>query len=145
MRGSEVVRSAPTRSYGYARAIAAAAFVVAIAPIGVSAEVTNDASARGDLTFDTSFVTADHPTPGAYVGILKIRIDRDGTVSGIYRSADRGSFVDVTGGLEGDRIHLDIGDVRSIHIVGTYDKDEIDGGTWLEGRPYAFTATPHGA
>ena len=116
--------------------VLAGLFVALAAP---ALAVTGD-ELSAPTTFDTSFTPRYEV--GGYPGILKISIAPDGVVSGYYRNQDVGSFVPVTGGLDGDRIHLDFDFRGRAHIVGTYDGRIIAGGTLVDGRIYNFVASP---
>ena len=76
-------------------------------------------------TFDTAFVP--QTSAGDLPGVLRIAISHDGIVSGYYRPID-GDFTDVTGGVVGERIWLDLGRDGARHLVGTYDGTTIRAG-----------------
>ena len=114
---------------------------LAFVALGAPALALSDAPAPQTITFDTAFTQRFDKT-GAYAGILKLTIASDGIVSGYYRNADAGGFVPVTGGLRGDRIHLDFYLGGNVHIEGTYDGKTISGSTVADGRIYDFDAAP---
>jgi hypothetical protein len=102
------------------------------------------------LTFDTSLVQVEPNGAGESDGTLRVRISPDGIVQGYYRPVDSGAFREVTGGVNGDQIWLDIGDNGTIHIEGTYQNGKIVGYTLSEApqfgtpgllRQYKFQAT----
>jgi hypothetical protein len=79
---------------------------------------------------------------GEYAGTLNLSIGKDGVLSGYYRFDDVGTLRQVTGGLEGDHVWLDLGP-DGPHIIGTFTDGKIVGYTTYEGhQPYRFTATP---
>ncbi len=94
------------------------------------------------LTFATHFVPESPAGAGGYDGTLKLRIDPSGIIDGIYRPNGSGPFVQVSGGLSGDRIWLDLGNGRGGRITGRYRNGWIVGGTFVHGRPWDFSATP---
>jgi len=111
-------------------------------------------TALPDLPAHITFSTAITPAyfgGGEYAGTLNLTIGKDGSLSGLYRAEDSGSFRTVTGGLDGDQIWLDLG-YNGPHIVGTFRDGKILGSTRYYvntqdfagsgGQPYNFTATP---
>jgi hypothetical protein len=94
------------------------------------------------LTFATHFVADSPAGAGGYDGILKVQIGSDGIVSGIYRPNGVGPFVQVSGGLDGDRIWLDFGSGGRERITGRYRDGAIVGGTYRHGRLWDFSAKP---
>jgi hypothetical protein len=79
---------------------------------------------------------------GEYAGTLNLNIGKDGVLSGYFRYDDVGTLRQVTGGLEGDHVWLDLGP-DGPHIIGTFTDGKIVGYTTYEGhQPYRFTATP---
>jgi hypothetical protein len=103
------------------------------------------------VTLNAALVEINPPGAGALEGALVLRISPDGIVEGTYRPVDSGSLRNVTGGLTGNQIWLDIGDSRVIHIEGTYENGKIVGYTYFDGphvgidrgpREYRFEATP---
>ncbi|MBD5633455.1 MAG: hypothetical protein IAI49_03150 [Candidatus Eremiobacteraeota bacterium] len=90
------------------------------------------------VTFDTSLVAVDHPSGGAYEGTLSITIGKSGTILGYYRPVDSGAFEQVSGGLDGDRIHLEIG--ANPPIDGVYRNGKIVGYTFVNELTHRFTA-----
>jgi hypothetical protein len=93
------------------------------------------------VTYSTA-LTPDWRGVGAFEGRLTLTISPDGIVSGFYRPADGTRLSDVTGGLDGNRIWLDLGQGGLSHIDGTYDGRTINGGIYVSGQDYTFTATP---
>ncbi len=93
------------------------------------------------VTFDTAF-TERYDKAGADAGVLKLTFAPSGVVSGYYRNADAGDFVPVTGGVSGDRIHLDFYLRGAVHIEGTYDGKTISGSTVAGNQIYDFDAAP---
>ena len=96
-----------------------------------------DASGVKHLSMDSSV------TPqigiGGFDGTLKLAISPDGIVNGLY-TPDGGVPHQVTGGVEGDRIWLDIGLEARLHIVGTLSSDRIVGSTVIDSKFYNFAA-----
>ncbi len=89
--------------------------------------------------FKTTLVSVYHPA-GVYEGTLSITFARDGTIFGFYRPVDSGQSKQVSGGLTGDHIHLDIDGY--LPIQGTYDDGTIVGYTFVDRDTDKFTATP---
>ncbi len=99
----------------------------------------------GTFTFATTLTDVRDNLPGAYEGILNLRISPDGIVQGRYRALDDAREQTVTGGLKGTQLWLEIGDAGGFHIDGTFTGGKIDGYTQLPGiRAYEFKATPIG-
>jgi hypothetical protein len=102
------------------------------------------------MTLNATLVEINPQGAGALEGALQLRISPDGIVEGTYRPVDSGSLRNVTGGLTGNQIWLDIGDNGVIHIEGTYQNGKIVGYTYLDAphfgsdrpREYKFEATP---
>jgi len=114
---------------------------LAVGLMGATTVSSSTTERDGPIVFDTSFVTAITKTAGAYVGEMRLSIARDGTVTGVYRPID-GSFTDVTGGVDGTSIHLDIQGAGRVHITGSYRGGVIDGSSWSSGQLLDFTARP---
>lgn len=80
---------------------------------------------------------------GPVTGTLQLTFNPDGIINGYYRPYGDGSFVQVTGGREGNDIWIDIGERARLHINGTLDKGNITG-TAFDQRTqeqYKFRAT----
>jgi hypothetical protein len=123
-------------------AAALLAFGLAAAPaVPVSAAVTlRDAQGVAHLNLDTQLIP--QRGSGYYGGTLKLTITPDGIVSGFFRPDDGMVFHTVTGGLNGDRIWLDIGYNGDLHITGTLNGDRIVGGTYIGDHLFDFKAAP---
>jgi hypothetical protein len=120
---------------------AALAALVAAPPAGSAA--TNESAVlhpAGQVTYATSLVDVDHPG-GEYDGTLNVTIAEDGTIAGFYRPADTGRVIQVTGGLTGDKVFLNIG-WSGAPITGTYDHGRIIGYTFNGHDTERFVATP---
>jgi ABC-type transport system substrate-binding protein len=130
------------------RTIAAAA---ALTLAGLAAASLVPASAGTNLpplparvTYETALEPVYFGT-GDYAGTLNLNIAKDGVLSGFYRFDDVGTLREVTGGLEGDHVWLDLGP-GGPHIFGKFTDGKITGYTTYEGhQPYRFTATPEAA
>jgi hypothetical protein len=94
-------------------------------------------STTGHFIFAASEIDVDHPA-GALVGTLDVSVFANGNVSGYYRPADSGSFIEVLGAVDDGRIYLDIGNERP--IVGTFDGAEIVGYRDFGNDRYRFKA-----
>jgi hypothetical protein len=106
---------------------------------GPALAVSGDGIAAGP-GYATSFVP--QYGVGSYAGIMKLTISSDGIISGVYRNEDSGRFTPVTGGLVGDRVHLDFNWVGPTHVEGKYDGTTIHGSTYRDGHVYLFSAVP---
>jgi hypothetical protein len=60
----------------------------------------------------------DTRTPGAFLGRMTLNVYPSGIVNGFY-FPDNGQVRDVTGGLNGDKVWLNIGGVDSLRLNGT--------------------------
>ena len=78
---------------------------------------------------------------GVYEGTLNLNISPDGIVTGTYRPNDE-EYRQVTGGLTGDQIWLDIGFFGHLHIAGKLDNGKIVATTFLHDETYSFQAVP---
>ena len=78
---------------------------------------------------------------GAYEGTLDLTIDSRGLVNGYYRP-DGGTFIQVTGGVDGTSVWLDFGFMGHVHVTGTFEQGQIVGYTWIHGQDFVFTARP---
>ena len=98
-------------------AVAAAGMLAALAvPVSALAASTTSAQTQS-YTIPTKLTDRYHA--GEYDGLLRIRISPDGIVQGTYQPSD-GGIVDVSGGLDGKNIWLDIGGFHSLHVTGTF-------------------------
>jgi hypothetical protein len=123
------------------RSLAAVAAITLAAVLPASA-ATNLPPLPAHITYSTALVPAYYGS-GEYAGTLNLDIGKDGALNGYYRFADSGTFQAVTGGLDGDRIWLDLGSA-GLHVTGTLTDGKIVGYTNFMGhqQPYRFTATP---
>jgi hypothetical protein len=80
---------------------------------------------------------------GEYDGQLRLTINADGIVSGTYIPSD-GGVKQVTGGVNGENIWLDLG-VHGWHITGTIVNGHIIGYTSRGLEQYRFVANVSGA
>jgi hypothetical protein len=93
------------------------------------------------VTFDTA-ITPQYYGAGAYAGVLHLTFEAGGIVNGWYRPADVGQPRNVIGGLDGDKLWLDLGEAGLHDIQTTYENGKIVGATYLVNQPYSFVATP---
>lgn len=93
------------------------------------------------VTFDTAF-TPDYYGSGAYEGVLHLTFQPGGIVNGWYRPVDVGQPRNVTGGLDGNKLWLDLGESGLHDIQSTYENGKIVGSTYLVNQTYTFVATP---
>lgn len=121
------------------RTLAAAALLV-----GFATAVTLADTPATSYHYNTA-LTELYGSPSPYSGTLDLRIDADGIVNGYYHPEDPASFVQVTGGRDGNRIWLDIGQKGEIHVSGTIVNGTITGQAVYsddQSGLYAFKATP---
>jgi hypothetical protein len=94
-------------------------------PIAAGAAVSTDVSRPAHYALQTREVTDMHA--GEYDGVLAMTVFPDGTVQGTYREVDTGNFREVTGGVTGDQIWLDIGGaMRDTRLTGTFRNGVLD-------------------
>ncbi len=93
------------------------------------------------ITLDTA-LTPQYYGAGEYDGVLHLTIEPDGAINGWYREADVGRIRTVIGGLDGNKIWLDLGTGNSVDLNGTFDGGKITASTYLGDQLYTFTATP---
>jgi len=80
---------------------------------------------------------------GSYVGVLELRVANDGSISGFFRNNDVGEFHQITGGVRGSDVWLDLGTIAGGRpFNGTYRDGQIHGGIYAGGQPYEFLAAP---
>jgi hypothetical protein len=111
---------------------------VALSPAAATpaVPVASDGIASNVL-FKTSLVSDTHPS-GAYEGTLSLNFGRGGTILGYFHPVDSGQYLQVSGGLTGDRIYLDIDGFPPIE--GTYADGKIAGYTFIHEDTHRFTA-----
>jgi hypothetical protein len=84
-----------------------------------------------------------------FTGILKLKITADGLVNGTYVSnsirpdPSNGKIITVTGGLNGQNIHLAFGTTGSFRVTGTLTKGHLVGTAFNKGQMYQFEAAVH--
>jgi hypothetical protein len=127
-------------------AILAAAVASGTCGAAVAAETTDHVTVQradelsvGRSTFATTFVSVDHPR-GALEGSLNLTVGRDGTILGYYRAAGSANLLDVTGGVDGRNVYIDIPGFS--HITGQVGSGGIVGYTYFAGEMQRFTAKP---
>jgi len=87
-------------------------------PLAASAATTSQAPPQ---TFNLATRYYDTSRAGEIDGTMKITVYASGIVNGSYQLADGGRSNDVTGGMQGKNIWLDIGGIRhSLHLTGTF-------------------------
>jgi hypothetical protein len=121
--------------------LAVAALFAGLMPVGAwqTPALALGNGAIGNLTFTTTLVSVDHPA-GAIDGTLRLTIGAGGTILGYYRGVDSGTFRQVSGGLDGDRIYLNISGLPP--MTGIYENGTIVGYTLLHNDTNRFTALP---
>jgi hypothetical protein len=114
------------KHFGTILATAVGLLVLAGAPAGAVGTSTS-----APQTFNAALVPVNPSAAGQIEGVLRIRITPDGFINGYYRMDDRGGAMrPVVGGLQGERIWLDIGSgFNAMHVDGTYDNGKIVGYT----------------
>ena len=76
-------------------------------------------------------------------GDVELDFGKSGIVSGYFRANDSGTFVLVTGGVDGSRIWLDIGSNATVdHFDGELQLDRITGTGRFAGGDYYFRLLP---
>jgi len=148
------VRSAAMRVLGYT--VDMKLFSSVSAALASMAFLTGTAGAVGQppgdlMTYHTAFVQQSPNGAGQIEGTMHLRIAADGKIQGDYRPGG-GRLFDVVGGLTGEKIWLNIGYTRVIHLTGTYENGKIVGYTYIDEpnaavlpnvpRIYEFDATP---
>ncbi len=101
-----------------------------------------DTLAPGTHDFTTTF-SPTRVGGGSFVGVLRVQVAKDGSISGFFRNTSAGEFHQITGGVRGSQVWLDlgtIGDGRPFNA--TYHDGKIEGGVFANGQPYAFLAAP---
>lgn len=93
------------------------------------------------ITYKTA-LTPDLHGAGEYDGLLTLTVASDGVVNGYFRQDGAARITDVTGGFDGRRIWLSLGQAGLSHIEGTYDGPSIVAGTYIRGQNYTFRAIP---
>jgi hypothetical protein len=78
---------------------------------------------------------------GYYEGTLQLTVSKDGIVQGYYRPNGE-NFHPVTGGLNGDKIWLDISYQGGLHVDGVLKGGRIVGSTFIGTRLWDFNAAP---
>jgi hypothetical protein len=100
-------------------AAATAAVVAALAlPLASQAATTTTGAEPQHYSFQTELTDRYHA--GAFDGTLALTIYPSGIVQGSYRPSDGGA-TNVTGGLTGKDIWLDIGWHGRLHLSGTFE------------------------
>jgi hypothetical protein len=98
-------------------AASALALIGALAlPVRAPAATSSATSEPARFAMQTSYY--DTRTPGAFLGRMTLNVYPSGIVNGYY-FPDGGLVRNVTGGLDGDKIWLNIGGVDSLRLNGT--------------------------
>jgi hypothetical protein len=100
----------------FAAAAASAALLFAPAASFADTASTHDYST-------TLTQTQPLPSPGAYAGTLKLTLSSGGIVSGWYLPNDDARYVQVTGGEQGGKFWLTVGDRNGFTITGSVGSD----------------------
>lgn len=122
----------------------AAVLAFGLACAGPVAAATDQAGVipAGSYSFGT-YLTPEYSGAGSYEGVLRLTVNDDGTISGIFRNVDSGTFHTVVGGRNGKYIWLDLGPQFPGRLMNaTYDNGKIVGGIFTGSQPYAFVASP---
>jgi hypothetical protein len=123
------------------RATTAAALLAALAlPIASQAATTTSAGPQ-QYVFQTRTTQSFHA--GEFDGTLRLTIYPSGIATGWFRPEDGGAVRDVSGGVSGTQIWLDIGGaMHSVHLTGTFKNGVIDATENVPGPDlYTFHAT----
>jgi hypothetical protein len=123
-----------------------AAIVLSLAvPAAVLAPVTVlAATIRTDRTivYSTSMHGLNDSISVPVSGSLHIKVNKDGILSGYYSPDYATEFTPVTGGVNGDRVWLQIGAYAPTRVQGTYQNGTITGTAYSpDHHIYAFAAT----
>ena len=124
----------------FASALGAATLVVFLGSAPALA-VTSSGNQSHSVTFTTA-LAPQYYGAGEFDGVLHLTFGPHGIVSGWYRSVDVGVPRSVVGGLDGDKLWLDLGRDGLHDIQTTYENGKIVGGTYLGNQVYSFVATP---
>ena len=119
-------------------AAAAAGLLAALAlPVASHAATTTGAQPQH---YDLQTRITDRYHAGAYEGRLALTIYPNGIVQGTYLPSD-GGVRNVTGGLAGTNIWLDIGMMGQLHFSGTFKNGVLDGRGAPRPDTYTFEST----
>jgi len=122
----------------------AAVLALGLACAGPASAATDQAVVipAGSYSFGT-YLTPEYSGAGSYEGVLRLTVNDDGTISGIFRNVDSGMFHTVVGGRNGKYIWLDLGSQFPSRLMNaTYENGKIVGGIYTGSQPYAFVASP---
>ena len=124
--------------------MAAGALTAALAWPLASQAASTSLSAPQTLTYQTRLVQSFHA--GEYDGTMRLTVYPSGIVSGTFRN-DEGGIREVTGGVDGSSIWLDIGGAfHALHLDGTLKDGVIKAVANIPGPDtYTFVATPQSA
>ncbi len=127
------------RTSGLLRAAASAA-ILAFGTIPVAAGAT---SAQPQTLQLQTALTELYGSPFPYTGTLRLTIYPNGIVHGYYMPTD-GSWQNVTGGITGNRIWLDLGPLNGadVQITGVIMGSHITGSALVGMTQYRFEAGP---
>jgi opacity protein-like surface antigen len=102
----------------------------------------SDRLSAGSYTFET-YLTPKYIGGGSYEGVLRLRVDADGTMNGLFRNIDYGQFHTVVGGETNGSVWLDLGSNSSTRLINAHvENGSIVGGVYYLGQPYTFVAKP---
>jgi tRNA A37 threonylcarbamoyladenosine synthetase subunit TsaC/SUA5/YrdC len=87
------------------------------APIAAPAAVSSTSQAPAVFHMQTRLYDTYHPFE--IDGQMNLNVYPSGIVNGFYIPADTGGVREVTGGVMGQSVWLDIGGVHSLHLTGT--------------------------
>jgi hypothetical protein len=126
-----------------ARALAALAVLTLAAAI---APLPARAAAGPTLSYDLVTRETDAVSAGEYDGRMRLRISSDGIVSGTFMNTE-GQVTDVTGGMTGTKIWIQIGNSSRIgqrnYFNGTFIDGKLTGQAPTTGRHiWSIEGTP---
>lgn len=120
---------------GIARGLVLAAALVPLSALA--------APGGGVVHYATSLTPLHENAP--YTGSLELTYAPDGTIHGYYFTSDYSAlYIPVVGGVNGDRIWLDIGASDIMRVQGRVHDGVIDGGVIgpADDQSFTFTAAP---
>ncbi|MBV9646850.1 MAG: hypothetical protein JO043_05245 [Candidatus Eremiobacteraeota bacterium] len=101
-----------------------------LAPVAAPAAVSNASSQPARFHMETRLYNDRHPYE--IDGRMNLSVYPNGVVNGFYIPTD-GGIRDVTGGLTGDKIWLDIGGAQPLHLTGTLKNGALSTTAFIPG------------